>query len=93
MKLDLEELFVLLKSINKIEIKEVKEYIMVNIQNKILERILDINPHEYEGLFKILNFMRVHDLSPNVKAELIGKQLKEEMKENQTLEEKLKEYG
>lgn len=51
---------------------------MVDVENKILGKVVEIEHHEYESLFRILNFMRMHDLSPKVKPEAAKDLLKEE---------------
>lgn len=78
MKLNLEEIFRLLKVIVQIWEKELKEALLVDVENKLLAKIVDIEHYEYESLFRILNFMRVHDLSPKVKPQIAKDILKSE---------------
>jgi hypothetical protein len=78
MSLELGEMFRLLKAIVQVEEKELREALLVDVENKILAKVVDIEHHEYESLFRILNFMRVHDLSPKVKPEIAKSLLKEE---------------
>lgn len=71
MELNLGELFQLLKMVVKIDNEVMRNKIMVDVQNKILKGVIDIDQSGYQNLFKILNFMRINDLAPKVTAETV----------------------
>ena len=73
MEMNIGELFQVMQFIIKIDKKELREKIMLNIESKILEHLLELSQGDYEGLFKMLNFMRMHDLSPKVRPEMMKK--------------------
>lgn len=73
MKLDLNELFAVIKFVVKMENEPVRSLIMQDIEAKILDNIIDIEQHEYQSLFKLLNFMRMHDISPKINPEQLQK--------------------
>jgi hypothetical protein len=72
MEMDLNELFKVLQFTVKVEEQELKRKIMSNVESKILKNVLDLNPQEYESLFKMLSFMRMHDLTPKVTPETVS---------------------
>jgi hypothetical protein len=66
MKLEMHEIFELLKLLLKVSNQVVKDKITVDLENKLLLKVIDLQQEDYDSLFKILNFMRINDLHPKV---------------------------
>lgn len=66
MNLQMHEIFELLKLLLKVSNQAVKDKITVDLENKLLLKVIDLQQEDYDSLFKILNFMRVNDLHPKV---------------------------
>lgn len=47
MALDLGELFRVLKAVVRVEEQKIREAILVDVENKILNKVLQIEQHEY----------------------------------------------